>query len=144
MREGQGPGCIHGVKEVIVSRIEPLDLPDGPPPGGHYSHAVAFGDLLFAAGQVAVDAAGSVRGRTVAEQTVETLRNLEEVLVAAGSSLDRVLKTTCFLVDIADFAEFNRAYAQAFGEHRPARSTVAVRELVKGCLVEIECVAARE
>lgn len=126
-----------------MSRLEPVSLSDGPPPGGHYSQAVVVGDLVFTAGQVAVDATGAVTGSTVGEQTIVTLRNLERVLVAAGSSLDRVIKTTCFLVDIAEFAEFNRAYARAFGDHRPARSTVAVRELVKGCLVEIECVAER-
>lgn len=99
---------------------------------------------MYSAGHIAIDPrTGRLTGETVAEQTAQVSDHLRAVLGAAGSSLDRVLKTTCFLVDIADFPEFDRAYAAAFGEHRPARSTVAVASLVKGALVEIECVAAR-
>jgi 2-iminobutanoate/2-iminopropanoate deaminase len=126
-----------------MAQLEMITVPDGPPAGGPYSPAVVLGDLVFTAGQVAVNERGEVVGSTAFDQTIQTLRNLERVLVAAGSSLDGVLKTTCFLVDLSDFAEFNRAYVQVFGAHRPARSTVQVAGLVKGLLVEIECVATR-
>jgi 2-iminobutanoate/2-iminopropanoate deaminase len=112
-------------------------------PGGSYSVGVAAGDLVFCAGAIAVDGDGKVVGDTVGEQTKRVIENLEVVLHAAGSSLDKVAKTLCFLVDIDDFAEFNEAYAEKFGSHRPARSTVAVAGLVKSALVEIECVAVR-
>ena len=110
-------------------------------PGGSYSLGVAAGGLVFCAGSIAVDHEGNVVGDTVREQTKKVIENLEAVLKAAGSSLDRVVKTLCFLVDIDDFNEFNDAYAEKFGAHRPARSTVAVAGLVKGALVEIECIA---
>ncbi len=120
-----------------------ISSPELAPPGGSYSVAVATGDLVFCAGGIAVDRSGAVVGDTVAEQTAKVIDNLEIALKEAGSSLDRVVKTLCFLVDIDDFPEFNRAYAEKFGAHRPARSTVAVAGLVKGALVEIECVAVR-
>lgn len=113
-------------------------------PGGSYSLGIATESLVFCAGAIAVDKDGKVVGSTVDEQTKKVIENLEVVLEAAGSSLDRVVKTLCFLVDIDRFAEFNEAYAEKFGAHRPARSTVAVAGLVKGALVEIECVAVRQ
>lgn len=124
-----------------MAELQMITVPGGPPAGGAYSPAVVAGDMVYTAGQVAVGDHGDIVGSTVAEQTVQTLKNLERVLVAAGSSLDKVLKTTCFLVNIADFAEFNGAYAEVFGAHRPARSTIAVAGLVKGLLVEVDCVA---
>ena len=133
-----------GKEEGAVTQPLPIVRAEAGPPGGHYSHATAVGDLVFTAGHIAMDAGtGSLSGTTVFEQTLQVLRNLRAVLEAAGSSLHAVVKTTVFLVDIDDFAEFNRAYAQAFGDHKPARSTIAVAGLVKGALVEIECVAVR-
>jgi 2-iminobutanoate/2-iminopropanoate deaminase len=126
-----------------MAELQMIQVPGGPPPGGHYSQAIAVGDFVFSAGQVAVDGDGRLVGTTAAEQTIATLRNVERVLKAAGTSLDRVVKTTCFLVEMADFPEFNRAYVEVFGEHRPARSTVGVAALAMGALVEIECVALR-
>jgi 2-iminobutanoate/2-iminopropanoate deaminase len=126
-----------------MAQLETITVTEGPPAGGHYSPAVALGDLVFTTGQVGVNERGEVVSPAAFDQTIQTLQNLERVLAAAGSSLDRVLKTTCFLVDMSDFAEFNRAYIQAFGAHRPARSTVQVAGLVNGLVVEIECVAAR-
>lgn len=126
-----------------MTGLTTISTPELAPPGGSYSVGVAAGDLVFCAGAIAVDHEGRVVGDTVGEQTRRVIDNLEVVLQAAGSSLDRVVKTLCFLVDIADFAEFNEAYAEKFGPHRPARSTVAVAGLVKGALVEIECVAVR-
>lgn len=111
---------------------------------GPYSQAATHGDLIFTAGQIALDPATMelVPGG-VAEQTERVLANLKAVLAAAGSSLGQVVKTTVFLVDMADFAAMNEVYARAFGEHRPARSTVAVVGLPRNVRVEIEVVAVR-
>ncbi|HEX4744118.1 MAG TPA: RidA family protein [Candidatus Limnocylindria bacterium] len=118
---------------------------DGAPKAvGPYSHATVGGDLIFCSGQVPLDPeTGELVGGDIAAQTDRILDNLAAVLTAAGSSLDRVLKTTVFLADIGDFAAMNEAYAKRFGEHRPARSTVGVGGLPRGARIEIECVAAR-
>lgn len=111
---------------------------------GPYSQAATHGDLVFTAGQIALDPATMelVPGG-VAEQTERVFANIKAVLEAAGSSLGQVVKTTVFLVDMADFAAMNEVYARAFGEHRPARSTVAVVGLPRSVRVEIEVVAVR-
>jgi 2-iminobutanoate/2-iminopropanoate deaminase len=111
---------------------------------GPYSQAATHGDLIFTAGQIALDPATMelVPGG-VAEQTERVLANIKAVLEAAGSGLGQVVKTTVFLVDMADFTAMNEVYARAFGEHRPARSTVAVVGLPRNVRVEIEVVAVR-
>jgi 2-iminobutanoate/2-iminopropanoate deaminase len=111
---------------------------------GPYSQAVAAGELIFCAGQVALDPASgeSVTG-DVRVQTERVLDNLAAVLTAAGSDLRHVVKTTVYLVDFNDFAAMNEVYAKRFGDHRPARATVGVSALPKGLRVEIECVAIR-
>jgi len=97
---------------------------------------------VFCSGQIPVDPdTGELSRGDAAEQADLVLRNLSAVLEAAGSSLDRVVKTTVFLADIGDFAAVNGVYARHFGEHRPARATVQAGALPKGCAVEIECVA---
>jgi 2-iminobutanoate/2-iminopropanoate deaminase len=112
---------------------------------GPYSQAVVVGDTVYTAGQIALDPATmQLVGRDAAEQTDRVLRNLAAVLEAAGSSLQRVIKTTVFLADMADFPAMNEVYARHFGEHRPARSTVAVRSLPKDARVEIEVIALRD
>lgn len=111
---------------------------------GPYSQATCHGDLVYTAGQICLDPATmTLTGDTVAAQTEQVMTNLAAVLAAAGSGLDRVLKTTVFLVDMGDFAEMNEVYQRAFGSHRPARSTVAVSGLPKGVRVEIDVVAVR-
>ena len=111
---------------------------------GPYSQAIATGDLIFCAGQGAIDAAtGESRTGDVTAETELTLDNLSAVLAAAGSDLGHVVKTTVFLTDMADFAAMNEVYAKRFGTHRPARSTVGVAALPRGFRVEIECVAIR-
>lgn len=108
---------------------------------GPYAQAVVAGELVFTSGQIPIDpASGLLVGENIAEQTHRVCRNLEAVLSAAGSSLTRVVKTTCFLANMADFAAFNEVYAQYFTE-KPARACVAVKELPKGALVEIEVIA---
>ena len=109
---------------------------------GPYSQAIVAGGLVFTAGQVAIDpATGEIVRGGVAEQAERVLRNMEAVLDAAGTGFDRVVKTTIFLSDMSHFAAVNEVYGRHMVQPYPARSTVAVRELPKGALVEIECVA---
>lgn len=108
---------------------------------GPYSQAIRAGGFVFTAGQVGVDPARKALAEGAGGQATQALANLAAILGAAGTGLDRVVKTTIFLADIADFAEVNRAYEAAFSTPFPARSTFAVRALPMGALVEIECVA---
>ena len=111
---------------------------------GPYSQAVAAGDLVFTAGQVALDPqTGDLVGEDVRAQTRQVMENLAAVLSAAGSSLDKVVKTTVFLTKMDDFAAMNSVYAEFFASNPPARSTVQVGALPRGCLIEIEAIAVR-
>jgi 2-iminobutanoate/2-iminopropanoate deaminase len=115
---------------------------DAPKAIGPYSQGIIAGGLVFTAGQIAIDPkSGEVVPGGAAEQTARVMQNLTAILRAAGSGLDRVVKTTVFLTDMADFAAMNEAYGKAFGSHCPARSTVAVASLPKGVKVEIEAIA---
>jgi 2-iminobutanoate/2-iminopropanoate deaminase len=109
---------------------------------GPYSQAIAANGFVYTAGQVALDpATGELVPGGITEQTTRVLENLRAILAASGTSLSQVVKTTVFLVDMADFGAMNEVYARAFGSHRPARSTVAVAALPKGARVEIEVIA---
>lgn len=111
---------------------------------GPYSQAIGAGRLLFCSGQVALDpASGELVGVDVAQQAERAMRNLEAVLDAAGLGFADVVKTTCFLVDMGDFAAFNAVYGRFMPDPPPARSTVAVAALPKGALVEVEAIAVR-
>jgi 2-iminobutanoate/2-iminopropanoate deaminase len=111
---------------------------------GPYSQAIVADGIVYTAGQVALDPqTGELVGSTVAEQTDQALKNIAAVLVAAGSSLGQVVKTTVYLADMADFAAMNEVYARHFGGHRPARSTVQAAGLPKGARVEIDAIAIR-
>lgn len=115
-----------------------------PEAAGPYSHAVVAGDFVYCSGQVPLDpSTGQLVTGDIAQQTARILENLSAVLGAAGSGLDRVVKTTVFLVDIGEFVAMNEAYAKGFASHRPARSTIGVAALPRGARVEIECVALR-
>jgi 2-iminobutanoate/2-iminopropanoate deaminase len=123
--------------------IVAVSTPGAPRAIGPYSQGIRAGGLLFTAGQVGFDpASGELVDGGIAEQTARVLENIRAILEAAGLDLSRVVKTTVFLVDMADFAAMNEVYAALFGEHRPARSTVAVAALPRGARVEIEAVAA--
>ncbi len=108
---------------------------------GPYSQAIKVGDMVFTSGQIALTPEGKFLDGSVEVQAKQVLKNLSEVLKEAGSSMDKVIKTTIFLADMGDFAAINEIYAQAFGDHKPARSTVAVKTLPKNALIEIEAVA---
>ena len=109
---------------------------------GPYSQAIVCGELVFTSGQIPINpATGNVETATIAEQTEQVMKNLGEVLSAAGSSFEKAVKTTCFLADIGDFAAFNEVNAKYFTT-KPARSCVAVKDLPKGVKVEVEVVAA--
>ena len=108
---------------------------------GPYSQAMVVGNLVFTTGQIAINpASGNIEATDVVGQTEQVMKNLGEVLAAAGASFESAVKTTCFLADIADFAAFNEIYGKYFTE-KPARSCVAAKALPKGALVEVEVIA---
>jgi 2-iminobutanoate/2-iminopropanoate deaminase len=108
---------------------------------GPYSQGFIAGDFVFTSGQLPISPeTGEIAGASAAEQTEQVIKNLKAILEQAGSSLARVVKTNCFLADMADFAAFNEVYAKYF-TGKPARSTVAVKGMAKNALVEIDAVA---
>lgn len=112
---------------------------------GPYVQGNIVGNLLFASGQIPLDpATGEMVGETIEEQAAQVMKNLAALLEAAGTDFDHVVKTTCFLDDMDDFAAFNEVYARSFSGHLPARSAVAVEKLPKGALVEVEVIALVE
>lgn len=116
--------------------------PKAPEAAGPYSQAIAAGNFVFASGQIPIDpAAGAVVEGGISAQAEQSCKNVGEVLKAAGADFEDVVKTTCFLKDMNDFAAFNAVYAKYF-TGKPARSCVAVRELPKGVLVEVEAIAS--
>ena len=111
---------------------------------GSYSQAVVVGNLIFTSGQIPLNPeTGLLEGENITEQTHRVCKNLQAVLEAAGGSLKSAVKTVCFLANMADFTAFNEVYAQYFTE-KPARSCVAVKDLPKGALVEVEVIAEKE
>lgn len=117
--------------------VEPQSTPSAPPVAGPYSPALRAGDWLVLAGQVGIDRDGHL-ANGVEAQARQALQNIEAVLSDCGASLSDVAKTTVFVTDMADFAAVNAVYGAAFGDHRPARSTVQVAGLPAGASVEIE------
>lgn len=112
---------------------------------GPYSQGVVVNGLLFASGQIALSPeTGELVGSTIEEQAEQVMKNVGALLTAAGTDFDHVVKTTCFLEDIADFAMFNAVYAKSFGEKLPARSAVGIDKLPKGALIEVEVIASVE
>jgi 2-iminobutanoate/2-iminopropanoate deaminase len=109
---------------------------------GPYSQAVKSGNMVYTSGQIAlVPETGEFLDGDIRVQTRQVLSNLKSVLEAAGSGMERVVKTTCYLKNISDFAMFNEIYAEFFASHKPARSTIEAAALPKGALVEVEAVA---
>ncbi|MEJ2414788.1 MAG: Rid family detoxifying hydrolase [Sulfurimonas sp.] len=123
--------------------MEFVQTQNAPSAIGPYSQAVAVNGMVYTSGQIALKQDGSdeLLNEDVVVQAVQVLRNLEAVLTEAGSAMDQVIKTTIFLANMDDFATVNEIYAEAFGAHKPARSTVAVKTLPKNALVEIDAIA---
>lgn len=108
---------------------------------GPYSQAIVLGEILFTSGQIALDAKGVFLEGDIGVQTRQVLHNVQAVLEAGGSGLEHVVKTTIFLTNMEDFSTVNAIYTEYFGEHKPARSTIAVRALPRNALIEIEAIA---
>jgi len=123
------------VKETITTQNAPGAI-------GPYSQAIKAGGMVYCSGQIPIDPqTGEFVSDVVAEQTEQVLKNLSEVLKAAGTSLDNVVKTTVFLADMNDFAEMNEVYSRFFTDNKPARATVQAARLPRDARVEIECIA---
>jgi reactive intermediate/imine deaminase len=122
--------------------MEKVITANAPAAIGPYSQGMIWGDLVFTSGQIPVDPATGTVPEGITAQAEQSCRNVAAVLEAAGSSAERVIKTTCFLADMGDFAAFNAVYAKFF-PNAPARSCVAVRELPRQVLCEIEAIAQR-
>jgi 2-iminobutanoate/2-iminopropanoate deaminase len=125
----------------VSKRVVTTDAAPAPFQGAPYSQAIVSGDLVFVSGQLGVDpASGQLVEGGIAEQTERVMENLKAILDAAGSGLDRLVKTTIFLADLGDFQALNEVYARFVGDEPPARATFQVAALPSGALVEIEAV----
>jgi len=126
-----------------MAELKAIHSNDAPKAIGPYSQAIVHNGMLYSAGQVALDpATTSLVEGDVKAQTERVFANLKAVLAAGGTSLGKVVKTTVYLADMGDFAAMNEVYAKHFGDHKPARSTVAVKTLPKNALVEIDVIAS--
>ena len=123
--------------------MKPIQTSTAPAPAGHYSQAIVHGGLVYVAGQLPHDPARpAYRPESIEEQTEQVLRNVSEILKAAGSSLDRVVQMTIYVSDISLWGRINTVYAQVMGDHRPARAVVPTRDLHYGYQIEIQAIAA--
>ncbi len=122
----------------------PIATEKAPGAIGPYSQAIEIGDFVFTSGQIPIDPATGVMPEGIEAQTRQSLTNVQNILEAAGLSLDNVVKTTVFLADMSLFAPMNAVYAEFFKAPYPARSAVAVREIPKGALVEVETIAVKK
>ena len=120
-----------------------VSTPNAPAALGPYSQAIVANGMVYCSGQIPIDpATNTIHAETIEEQTRQAIANLKNVLEAAGSGLDKVVKTTVFISDMNDFAAFNAVYAELFGDSKPARSCVQAARLPKDVKVEIEAIAA--
>lgn len=122
--------------------MKPIATPNAPGAIGPYSQGYEFGDLIITSGQIPVDPATGEMAEGITAQAHQSCKNVRAIVEAAGSDMSKVVKTTCFLADMADFAAFNAVYAEYFIS-KPARSCVAVKDIPKGCLCEIEAIAVK-
>ena len=132
-----------GTKLTIMA-IQFILTPNASPPGGHYSQATVFENLIFTAGQLAITPTGEKLNGPIEEQALQALKNIKAIVEAAGSDLNHVLKTTIFISDISLWPKVNEVYSEFFGNHKPARSTIPVKELNHGFLIEIEAIAIKK
>lgn len=125
------------IKEVLHTDLAPAAV-------GPYSQAIASNNIIFTSGQIPINPkTGKIEAATIEEQTEQVMKNLHYVLAQGGVAFDRVIKTTCFLADMNDFAAFNGVYAKYFPENPPARSCVQVAALPMGAKVEVEVIAVQ-
>ena len=116
---------------------------EAPKPSGHYSQAIVYNDIMYVSGQLPIVPGKNVEAPgSIEEQATQALRNLEAILIAGGSGLNRVLKTTIYISDISLWNTVNQIYSEFFGDHRPARAVVPTRELHFGFQIEIDAIAA--
>ncbi|MCM3902621.1 MAG: Rid family detoxifying hydrolase [Pyrinomonadaceae bacterium] len=126
-------------------KIRTIQTEKAPTPAGHYSQAVVYNGLVFVAGQLAIDPqTGERKLGSIEEQTEQALKNVSEILKAAGSDMKLVLKMTVFVADISLWERVNEVYSRVMGEHRPARAVIPTKELHHGFLIEIDAIAATE
>lgn len=123
--------------------MKPIETKKAPQAIGPYSQAMTYNGMVYTSGQIALTPEGEMLEADIEKQTHQVLKNLNEVLYAAGSGFDQVIKTTIYLANMDDFLKVNEIYAQYFQDHKPARSTVAVKTLPKDALVEIDAIAVR-
>jgi len=129
--------------EEAKASMRMIHTPDAPGPAGHYSQAVVHGGFAFVSGQLPIDGDGHpLDGDSVAEQTRTVLANIDAILRAAGSGLDRTVQITIYVTDIGDWPDVNEAYQAALGDHRPARAVIPVGELHHGVALEVQAIAA--
>jgi 2-iminobutanoate/2-iminopropanoate deaminase len=126
------------MKKIVITTDQ------APAPSGAYTQALAAGPFVFVSGQIPLDANGHLVAGDVVVQTVQVLVNLKAILAAAGLALKDVIKTSVYLADMADFNEFNRAYAEFFPQHPPARTTIQAAGLPRGVSVEIDAIAVKK
>ena len=124
-----------------MQNITPISTANAPQAIGPYSQAYICNGMIYTSGQIALTPQGTFIEGNITAQSIQVLENLKAILESAGSSLQKVIKTTVFLSNMEDFNTLNTIYAQYFGSHKPARSTIAVKSLPKNALVEIECIA---
>ncbi|EME83313.1 uncharacterized protein MYCFIDRAFT_52316 [Pseudocercospora fijiensis CIRAD86] len=124
-----------------MSEIQHISTPKAAQPVAPYSQAIKAGGLVFVSGQIPAAPDGSLVEGSIADKTTVCCEGLKNILEAAGSSISKVTKVTVFITSMENFAEMNSVYEKYFGQHKPARSCVAVKELPKGVPVELECIA---
>ncbi len=129
----------------MSKKIEIVYTDKAPKPIGPYSQAIVWGNLVFLSGQIPINPeTGNIVSGGIVEQTRQVLENIQNILIAAGSDLSKVVKITVFLKDLSLFNEFNEIYARYFKDHPPARTTVQVSNLPRGVLLEIDAIAVRD
>jgi 2-iminobutanoate/2-iminopropanoate deaminase len=119
-----------------------ISPPNIPTPKGHYSPAVVHSGIVYVAGQLPINASGEPQLKSIEEQTVQCMHNIEQILIASNSNLRHILKINIFVSDIANWPAINTAYKGIMGDHKPARIIIPCNTLNYGCGIEIDCIAA--
>jgi 2-iminobutanoate/2-iminopropanoate deaminase len=135
-------GSRHCEKEGVIRKVLEIFTQNAPRPAGHYSQAIVHKNMVYVSGQLPIDPqTGEKHIGSIEEQTEQALKNLSEILKAAGTDLSKVIKTTVYVSDIGLWDRVNAVYSRFFGEHRPARAVVPTRDLHFGFQIEIEAIA---